>query len=94
MFIVYQPFFIHMDDRSVYNRWSGLQHLASGLILFSDGLKPQWDDTEAFSTCGDDNVLNCQFDDGNSYSDVEDSNTLVSQPRQVAFLLSFSFTSS
>ncbi|XP_021893750.1 condensin complex subunit 2 [Carica papaya] len=49
----------------------------------SDGLKPQWDDTEAFSTCGDDNVLNCQFDDGNSYSDVEDSNTLVSQPRQV-----------
>ncbi|XP_059451429.1 condensin complex subunit 2 isoform X1 [Corylus avellana] len=38
------------------------------------GPLPSWDDESAFGG---------QYDDGNVYSDVEDSNTLVSQPRQV-----------
>ncbi|KDP30777.1 hypothetical protein JCGZ_13720 [Jatropha curcas] len=38
------------------------------------GAMPSWDDGSGFG--GD-------FDDGNAYSDVEDPNTLVSQPRQV-----------
>ncbi|KAK2988608.1 hypothetical protein RJ640_026105 [Escallonia rubra] len=39
----------------------------------TDGPLPSWDDA---SGVGD------AFDDGNAYSDVEDSSTLVSQPRQ------------
>ncbi|KAF8391580.1 hypothetical protein HHK36_023886 [Tetracentron sinense] len=38
------------------------------------GPLPSWDN---------ESVLNGQFDDGNIHSDVEDSSTLVSQPRQV-----------
>lgn len=40
------------------------------------GPLPSWDDESA---CGG------QFDDGNAYSDVEEPNTLVSQPRQVGY---------
>ncbi|KAK1418178.1 hypothetical protein QVD17_27320 [Tagetes erecta] len=36
-----------------------------------------------FSSWDDDCGVGGQFDDGNAYSDVEDSTTLVSQPRQV-----------
>lgn len=38
---------------------------------------PSWDDD-----CG----AGDQFDDENAYSDVEDSTTLISQPRQVCLL--------
>jgi len=38
------------------------------------GPLPSWDGESAFAG---------QFDDGDAYSDVEDPNTLVSQPRQV-----------
>ncbi|KAJ9551715.1 hypothetical protein OSB04_015760 [Centaurea solstitialis] len=40
----------------------------------ANGASSSWDDD-----CG----VGGQFDDGNAYSDVEDSSTLVSQPRQV-----------
>lgn len=36
-----------------------------------------WDDEGGFGV---------EYDDGNAYSDMEDSSTLVSQPRQVSFL--------
>lgn len=39
-----------------------------------------------FSSWDDDCVVGGQFDDGNAYSDVEDSTTLVSQPRQVCLI--------
>nr|XP_043628578.1 condensin complex subunit 2-like [Erigeron canadensis] len=37
----------------------------------------------AFTSWDDDCEVGDQYDDGNAYSDVEDSSTLVSQPRQV-----------
>lgn len=41
------------------------------------------DDYENVASWGDENMFGGQYDDGNYESDVEDSSTLVSQPRQV-----------
>lgn len=43
-----------------------------------NGSSPSWDDESGFGA---------QFDDGNAFSDVEDSSTLVSQPRQVSVIV-------
>lgn len=45
------------------------------------GVEREGNDNEEFASW--DNDCGGQFDDGNAYSDVEDSTTLVSQPRQV-----------
>lgn len=42
------------------------------------GAMPSWDDDGGFPEA---------FDDGNTFSDVEESSTLVSQPRQVCSCL-------
>ncbi|GAV69703.1 Cnd2 domain-containing protein [Cephalotus follicularis] len=49
----------------------------------SDGSRQQFDDHEPLPSWGDESMFGGQFDDGNDQSDVEDSHTLVSQPRQV-----------
>ncbi|KAM7270086.1 hypothetical protein ACFE04_029300 [Oxalis oulophora] len=49
----------------------------------SDELRQQYNDSEQFQSWGDDNGFDGQYGDDNDHSDVEDSNTLVSQPRQV-----------
>ncbi|KAJ4977207.1 hypothetical protein NE237_002313 [Protea cynaroides] len=49
----------------------------------SDEQGQQSHDSGPFSSWDNDNAFNDQFDDGNVHSDVEDSSTLVSQPRQV-----------
>lgn len=46
------------------------------------GTLPSWED---------DNVFGGQFDEGDGHSDVEDSDALVTQPRQVK-LISLKFT--
>ncbi|XP_024047741.1 condensin complex subunit 2 isoform X2 [Citrus clementina] len=45
--------------------------------------RQQTDDHEGFPSWGNENMFDGQFDDGNDPSDVEGSDTLVSQPRQV-----------
>ncbi|XP_021659208.2 condensin complex subunit 2 isoform X2 [Hevea brasiliensis] len=49
----------------------------------SDEFRQQSDDYGEVPSWDDGNVFGGEFDDGNAYSDVEDPNTLVSQPRQV-----------
>lgn len=47
------------------------------------GTSPSWED---------ENVFGGQYDEGDGHSDVEDSDALVTQPRQVQFIvLKFSF---
>ncbi|KAL5865238.1 hypothetical protein ACOSQ3_002752 [Xanthoceras sorbifolium] len=49
----------------------------------SGELRQGTDDYEPSPSLGDGNMFDGQFDDGNDQSDGEDSNTLVSQPRQI-----------
>lgn len=51
--------------------------------MFSAEPSQQRDDYGALPTWDDESGFDDQFDDGNGYSNMEDSNTLVSQPRQV-----------
>lgn len=46
-------------------------------------MRQQSDDCGPLSSWDGENAFAGQFDDGDAYSDVEDPNTLVSQPRQV-----------
>ena len=55
------------------------------MFLLSDEIH-QEDANGASSSWDDDCEIGGQFDDGNAYSDVEDSSTLISQPRQVCLL--------
>ncbi|KAG8656133.1 condensin complex subunit 2 isoform X2 [Manihot esculenta] len=48
-----------------------------------DEFRQQSDDYGELPSWDDGNVFGGEYDDGNAYSDVEDPNTLVSQPRQV-----------
>ncbi|KAJ6674666.1 CONDENSIN COMPLEX SUBUNIT 2 [Salix viminalis] len=50
---------------------------------FSDEMRQQTDDCGPLASWDGENAFAGQFDDGDAYSDVEDPNTLVSQPRQV-----------
>ena len=54
------------------------------LILLSEELSQQRDDYGPLPPWDDENVFGGQFDDGDVHSDVEDLNTLVSQPCQVS----------
>ena len=54
------------------------------LILLSEEWSQQRHDYGPLPTWDDENVFDGPFDDGDVHSDVEDSNTLVSQPRQVS----------
>lgn len=49
----------------------------------SDESRQQCDDYGPLPSWDDESVFGGQYDDGNVHSDVEDSSTLVSQPRQV-----------
>ncbi|KAH7844805.1 hypothetical protein Vadar_031850 [Vaccinium darrowii] len=49
----------------------------------SEELNQHRDDYGPLPTWDDENEFGGQYDDGDAHSDVEDSNTLVSQPRQV-----------
>ena len=51
--------------------------------LFSDESKQQVDDFGVSPSWDDENGFDDAFDNGNFHSDIEDSSTLVSQPRQV-----------
>ncbi|KAL9384750.1 hypothetical protein Peur_021760 [Populus x canadensis] len=50
---------------------------------FSDETRQQADDCGPLPSWDGESAFAGQFDDGDAYSDVEDPNTLVSQPRQV-----------
>lgn len=54
--------------------------------MFSATPSQQRDDNGPLPSWDDETVFGDQFDDGNGFSDVEEFNTLVSQPRQVGFL--------
>lgn len=53
----------------------------------SEELNQHRDDYGPLPTWDDENEFGGQYDDGDAHSDVEDSNTLVSQPRQVGVYL-------
>lgn len=57
------------------------------LILLSEEWSQHRDDYGPLPTWDDENEFGGQFDDGDAHSDVEDSNALVSQPRQVGLYL-------
>jgi condensin complex subunit 2 len=54
--------------------------------IFSDKSRQQADDSGPLPSWDDESAFGGQYDDGNVYSDVDDSSTLVSQPRQVGFI--------
>lgn len=54
-------------------------------LYSSDLSRQQCDDYGPLPSWDDDSAFGGQYNDGNDHSDVEDSSTLVSQPRQVVF---------
>lgn len=56
-------------------------------FILQDGSKPNFDDYGQLPSWDDETVHDGIFDDGVVHSDAEDSSTLVSQPRQVSFLV-------
>ncbi|XP_042477753.1 condensin complex subunit 2-like [Macadamia integrifolia] len=63
------------------NAWAGPDHWKYRKAKDEPG--QQSPDSGSFPSWGNDSVVDGQFDDGNLQSDVEDSTTLISQPRQV-----------
>lgn len=59
----------------------------SCLVLYVDEAGQQSEDFGAMPSWDDDGGFPEAFDDGNAFSDVEESSTLVSQPRQVCSCL-------
>lgn len=64
-------------------KWNKLLKVVFSCFPLSSVERQQTDDHEGFPSWGNENMFDGQFDDGNDPSDVEGSDTLVSQPRQV-----------